>query len=228
MVKYSYYHPSSPSRGDEMAAKKSGGANEKAIAKLMNLPGVGRATAVKLLTSNIKTLAGINKAGEDGLGKAGISIGTAKKLLVLAKAAQKTKKKVAAAKSSGKKATAKAKSTAKKTATKATIKAKSVAKKASPAKAKAKSTAKKTATKATAKAKSAAKKATTKAKSAAKNTAAKTKATSKKATAKAKSVAKKASPAKAKAKKKPSDDLKTKGGVLKSPSLKDMLKRMRK
>ena len=182
-----------------MAAKKSGGANEKAIAKLMNLPGVGRATAVKLLTSNIKTLAGINKAGEDGLGKAGISIGTAKKLLVLAKAAQKTKKKVAAAKSSGKKATAKAKSTAKKTATKAT-----------------------------AKAKSAAKKATTKAKSAAKNTAAKTKATSKKATAKAKSVAKKASPAKAKAKKKPSDDLKTKGGVLKSPSLKDMLKRMRK
>jgi hypothetical protein len=144
LVKYSYYHPSSPSRGDDMAAKKSGGANEKAIAKLMKLPGVGRATAVKLLTSNIKTLAGINKAGEDGLGKAGISLGTAKKLLVLAKATQKTKKKVAAAKSSGKKATTKAKSVAKKTA----AKAKATSKKATT---KAKSVAKKTATKAKAK-----------------------------------------------------------------------------
>jgi hypothetical protein len=165
LVKYSYYHPSSPSRGDDMAAKKSGGANEKAIAKLMKLPGVGRATAAKLLTSNIKTLAGINKAGEDGLGKAGISLGTAKKLLVLAKATQKTKKKVAAAKSSGKKATAKAKSAAKKTA----IKAKVTGKKAT---AKAKSAAKKTVVKA----KVTSKKATTKAKSVAKKTAAKAKA----------------------------------------------------
>lgn len=107
-----------PPLGEDMAAKPK----KDPLAALMALPGVGKATAQKLFDAGIKTPAGVNKAGEKGITKAGVSAAISKKLLA------------AVVKKSAKKATSKAKTTAKKAASKtkaAASKAKSTAKKAS-------------------------------------------------------------------------------------------------
>ena len=80
-----------------MAAKKT----KNPLAKLMALPGVGKIAATKLQKAGIKTPAGIKKAGEKGLVKAGLSGALSKKLLSGSKAPTKKKapaKKKAAAK----------------------------------------------------------------------------------------------------------------------------------
>ena len=98
------------------------------LGDLMKLPGVGKATAQKLFDAGIKSAAGVNKAGEGGLKKAGISAAISKKLLasVAKTAAKKTATK---AKSTAKKTASKAKSTAKKTTSKAVAASKTVAEK---------------------------------------------------------------------------------------------------
>ena len=85
------------------------------LAELMKLPGVGKATAQKLFDSGIKSEAGVKKAGEKGLAKAGISAAISKKLL--AAVVKTTAKKAATkAKATAKKAPAKAKAAAAPTA----------------------------------------------------------------------------------------------------------------
>ena len=91
-----------PPLGEDMAAKPK----KDPLAALMALPGVGKATAQKLFDAGIETPAGVNKAGQKGLTKAGVSAAISKKLLA------------AVVKKSAKKATSKAKTTAKKAATK--------------------------------------------------------------------------------------------------------------
>lgn len=95
------------------------------IKNLTALPGVGAATAKKLVDAKLDTVSKVASAGATKLIKAGLSAVVAKKIASAAKSADKAK---SAAKSAAKKAPAKAKATA--------SKAKSAAKKA-PAKAKA-------------------------------------------------------------------------------------------
>ena len=128
-----------PPLGEDMAAKPK----KDPLAALMALPGVDKATAQKLFDAGIKTPAAVNKAGEKGIAKAGVSAAISKKLLA------------AVVKKSAKKATSKAKTTAKKASSKAKSTAKKAASKTKAAASKAKSTAKK----ATSKTKSAASKA---------------------------------------------------------------------
>ena len=114
-----------------MAKKKSSG-DDKAIANLQAVPGVGNSTAKKLVDSGIRTANQLAKASSKKLLAAGLSSGMATKLVA------------AAAKSTGKKVAAKAKATPKKAAAKvktiaisaktAAAKGKAKAKKAMPTK----------------------------------------------------------------------------------------------
>ena len=123
-----------------MAKKKSSG-DEKAMANLQAVPGVGKSTAQKLVNSGIRTANQLAKASTKKLLAAGLSSGMAAKLA--AAAAKSAGKKVAAkAKAAPKKAAAKAKTiamSAKTAAAKGTAKAKKAlpAKKKTPAKKKA-------------------------------------------------------------------------------------------
>ena len=85
-----------------MAAKSK----KDPLATLMALPGVGKATAKKLSDSGIKTAAGIKKAGQKGLVKAGLSAVISKKLLS-AVTKKSPAKKTAPKKAAPKKAAAK-------------------------------------------------------------------------------------------------------------------------
>ena len=89
-----------------MAKKKASG-DEKAIANLQAVPGVGKSTAQKLINSGIRTSNQLAKASMKKLLAAGLTSGMATKLAA------------AAAKSAGKKVAAKAKAAPKKIATKA-------------------------------------------------------------------------------------------------------------
>ena len=131
--------------GEPMAAK----GNSK-IEKLTALPGIGAATAKKLISAKIDTVSKVASAGSKKLQDAGLSAAVAKKVSAAAKAGDK-------ASGAAKKAASKAK-----TATKAT------AKKSAGAAKKAASKSKTAAKKATSAAKSASKKAATKSKAAAK------------------------------------------------------------
>ena len=114
-----------------MAKKKSSG-DDKAIANLQAVPGVGKSTAKKLVDSGIRTANQLAKASTKKLLTAGLSSGMATKLV--AAAAKSTGKKVAAkAKAAPKKAAAKAKTIAISAKT-AAAKGKAKAKKAMPAK----------------------------------------------------------------------------------------------
>ena len=126
-----------------MAKKKTSG-DEKAIANLQAVPGVGKSTAQKLINSGIRTSNQLAKASMKKLLSAGLTSGMATKLAA------------AAAKSAGKKVAAKAKAAPKKVA----IKAKTIAMSAKTAAAKGTAKAKKTisAKKAPAKKKAAVKK----------------------------------------------------------------------
>ncbi|MBT6923721.1 MAG: hypothetical protein HOA35_04195 [Euryarchaeota archaeon] len=109
-----------------MAAKKS----SSKIEALTALPGIGAATAKKLVAAKLDSVSKVAGAGAKKLQDAGLSAAVAKKVGAAAKAAEKGKEAT--------KATAtKAKTVAKKTASKATETAKSTASKAT-------STAKKT------------------------------------------------------------------------------------
>ena len=107
-----------PPLGEDMAAKPK----KDPLAALMALPGVGKATAQKLFDAGIKTPAGVNKAGEKGIAKAGVSAAISKKLLAAVvkksakKAASKTKAAASNAKSTAKKASSKTKAAASKAA----------------------------------------------------------------------------------------------------------------
>jgi hypothetical protein len=136
--------------GEPMAVK----GNSK-IDALTSLPGIGAATAKKLVSAKIDSVSKIASAGSKKLQNAGLSAAVAKKVGAAAKAVDK-------ASSGAKKATTKAKAVTK-----------SAAKKSSSA---VKNTAAKT--------KAAAKKATVATKAASKKAASKTKATAKKAASK--------------------------------------------
>lgn len=136
-----------------MAAKKS----SSKIEALTALPGIGAATAKKLVAAKIDSVSKVADAGAKKLQDAGLSAAVAKKVGAAAKAAAKGKK---ATKATATKATSAAKATASKA--KSTAKKTVAASKASAKKAK--STAKKTASKATETAKSTATKATSTAK----------------------------------------------------------------
>ena len=94
------------------------------IEKLTALPGVGAATAKKLVDAKLDTVSKVASAGDTKLIKAGINAAVAKKIATAAKNADKAKSAVKAtatkAKAAAKKAPAKAKATV--------SKAKSVAK----------------------------------------------------------------------------------------------------
>lgn len=132
--------------GEPMAGK-----GDSKIETLTALPGIGAATAKKLVSAKIDTVSKVASAGSKKLQEAGLSAAVASKISAAAKAADK-------ASGAAKKATTKAKSAAKSSAKKSTSAAKSAATKS----------------------KSAAKKATTKAKSAAKTTAKKSSSAAKK------------------------------------------------
>lgn len=144
--------------GEPMAAK-----GDSKIEKLTALPGIGAATAKKLVSAKIDTVSKVASAGSKKLQEVGLSAAVATKISAAAKAADK-------ASSAAKKATSKAKSAAKTSAKKSTSAAKS----------------------AVSKSKSAAKKASSKAKSATKSSAKKSSAAAKSAVSKSKSVAKQA------------------------------------
>lgn len=143
--------------GEPMAGK-----GDSKIETLTALPGIGAATAKKLVSAKIDTVSKVASAGSKKLQEAGLSAAVANKISAAAKAADK-------ASDAAKKATTKAKSAAKSTAKKSTSAAKSAATKS----------------------KSAAKKATTKAKSAVKTTAKKSTSAAKSAAEKTSSAAKK-------------------------------------
>ena len=113
-----------PTLGEDMAAKPK----KDPLAALMALPGVGKATAQKLFDAGIKTPAGVNKAGEKGIAKAGVSAAISEKLLA-AVAKKSAKKAVTKAKTTAKKAASKTKAAA----TKASSKSKAAASKAAAA-----------------------------------------------------------------------------------------------
>jgi hypothetical protein len=109
--------------GEPMAEK----GNSK-IGALTALPGIGAATAKKLISAKIDTVSKVASASSKKLQDAGLSAAVAKKVTVAAKAADKA---AGVAKKTSSKAKSAAKSTAsksKKMASKATEKAKSVAK----------------------------------------------------------------------------------------------------
>ncbi|MDG1525613.1 MAG: DUF4332 domain-containing protein [Candidatus Thalassarchaeaceae archaeon] len=113
-------------------AKKKASGDDKAIANLQAVPGVGKSTAQKLVNSGIRTANQLAKASTKKLLSAGLTSGMATKLV--AAAAKSTSKKVAAkAKAAPKKAAAKAKTIAISAKT-AAAKGKAKAKKAIPAK----------------------------------------------------------------------------------------------
>ena len=122
--------------GGPMASK----GNSK-IDALTALPGIGAATAKKLISAKIDTVSKIASAGSKKLQDAGLSAAVAKKVGAAAKAADKASK---SAKKAATKAKTATKSTAKKTtaaAKKAASKTKSAAKKVSQKASKAKKTA---------------------------------------------------------------------------------------
>ena len=93
--------------GAAIMAKKKASGDEKAIANLQTVPGVGKSTAQKLVNSGIRTSNQLAKASMKKLLAAGLTSGMATKLAA------------AAAKSAGKKVAAKAKAAPKKVAKKA-------------------------------------------------------------------------------------------------------------
>ena len=111
---------------------------------LTSLPGVGAATAKKLVTAKYNTVAKVAKASVKDLQSAGLSAAVAKKVHAAAKAASATT-------SAAKSAAAKGASAAKKTASKATKATKSAGSKAKKGASKAASTTKASAVKAVAK-----------------------------------------------------------------------------
>lgn len=114
-----------------MATKKASG-DEKAMANLRAVPGVGKSTAQKLVNSGIRTSNQLAKASMKKLLTAGLTSGIATKLI--AAAAKKTGKKVVAkAKAAPKKAATKAKTIAMSAKT-AAVKGTAKVKKAIPAK----------------------------------------------------------------------------------------------
>ena len=123
--------------GETMAAKKS----SSKIEALTALPGIGAATAKKLVAAKLDSVSKVAGAGAKKLQDAGLSAAVAKKVGAAAKAAEKgkeaTKATATKAKTVAKKTASKAKIAAKKTASKAAETAKSTASKAT-------STAKKT------------------------------------------------------------------------------------
>ena len=131
--------------GETMGAS----AKDSKVKKLSAIPGVGAASAKKLVDAKLDTVAKVAAAGTTKLVKAGIQAALAKKIAAAAKKLDGAKQK-----------TAKAGKTVKETAKKAATKAKSAAKKST-------SKAKETAKKAPAKAKEAAKKVSQTAKQAA-------------------------------------------------------------
>jgi DNA-binding protein HU-beta len=111
------------------------------IDALTALPGIGAATAKKLISAKIDTVSKIASAGSKKLQDAGLSAAVAKKIGAAAKTADKASK---SAKKAATKAKTATKSTAKKTtaaAKKAASKTKSAAKKVSQKASKAKKTA---------------------------------------------------------------------------------------
>ena len=121
--------------GAEIMAKKKSSGDDKAIANLQAVPGVGKSTAQKLAESGIRTANQLSKASMKKLLAAGLTSGMATKLV--AAAAKSTGKKVAAkAKAAPKKAATKAKTIAMSAKT-AAVKGKAKAKKKAPAKKKA-------------------------------------------------------------------------------------------
>ncbi|EHR75641.1 MAG: hypothetical protein MG2_0053 [uncultured Candidatus Poseidoniales archaeon] len=139
--------------GETMAAKKS----SSKIEALTALPGIGAATAKKLVAAKLDSVSKVAGAGAKKLQDAGLSAAVAKKVGAAAKAAEKGKEAT--------KATAtKAKTVAKKTASKAKSTAKKTVAASKETTSKAKTAAKKTASKATETAKSTASKATSTAK----------------------------------------------------------------
>tara|TARA_B110000467_G_scaffold79044_1_gene71427 strand:- start:7930 stop:8586 length:657 start_codon:yes stop_codon:yes gene_type:complete len=145
---------------ETMTAKKG----SSKIEALTALPGVGAATAKKLIEAKMDSVSKIAGAGSKKLQDAGLSAVVAKKVSAAAKAAEKAKTATKATASKAKKATkataSKAKSATKTTATKAKSASKKVAAKASKstkaAASKASSATQKVASKAKSKAKAAA------------------------------------------------------------------------
>ena len=113
-----------------MAAKKG----SSKIEALTALPGVGAATAKKLVSAKIDTVGKLASVGVKKIEDAGISAAVAKKISAAAKAADKVtgaaKNTATKAKSASKTSAKKATAVAKKTATKAQGKAKGAAGKA--------------------------------------------------------------------------------------------------
>ena len=118
---------------ETMTAKKG----SSKIEALTALPGVGAATAKKLIEAKIDSVSKIAGAGSKKLQDAGLSAVVAKKVSAAAKAAEKAKTATKATASKAKKATkataTKAKSASKKVAAKASKSTKAVASKASSA-----------------------------------------------------------------------------------------------
>ncbi|HII11353.1 MAG TPA: hypothetical protein HA356_04685 [Candidatus Poseidoniaceae archaeon] len=130
---------------ETMAAKKG----SSKIEALTALPGVGAATAKKLVEAKIDSVSKIAGAGSKKLQDAGLSAAVAKKVSAAAKAASKaktaTKATASKAKSATKATATKAKSASKKVAAKANKSTKAAASKASSATKKVASKAKSTA-----------------------------------------------------------------------------------
>ena len=101
--------------GEPMAGK-----GDSKIETLTALPGIGAATAKKLVSAKIDTVSKVASAGSKKLQEAGLSAAVASKISAAAKAADK-------ASGAAKKATTKAKSAAKTTAKKSSSAAKKVA-----------------------------------------------------------------------------------------------------
>jgi hypothetical protein len=151
--------------GEPMAVKS----NSK-IDALTALPGIGAATAKKLVSAKIDSVAKVASAGSQKLQDAGLSAAVAKKVSAAAKAAGK-------ASGSAKKAASKAKAVTKSTAKKSSSAAKKTALKAKTAAKKATVATKSATNKAASKTKAAAKKVSKKATEAKKATASKVKHT---------------------------------------------------
>ena len=96
--------------GERVAGKSK----KNPLDALMSLPGVGKVTAEKLSKAGMKSPAGIARAGEKGLLKAGLSSGRAKAIL----AALPKKKAAPKTKAAAKKVAPKKKAAAKKVAPK--------------------------------------------------------------------------------------------------------------
>ena len=125
--------------GAGIMVKKKASGDDKAMASLQAVPGVGKSTAQKLVNSGIRTSNQLAKASMKKLLAAGLTSGMATKLAAAA-AKSAGKKVVAKAKAAPKKAATKAKTiamSAKTAAAKGTAKAKKAIAKKAPAKKKA-------------------------------------------------------------------------------------------